>query len=164
VGPLIVPITKAQYNGSNRTLYPLPPKLFSHNDQQSLWQSTYPEGSTIGWGGDIGDLALTSNANSLFTCISITGNSVFLSGDSALAYQVSSGGAVKINAASNNVYGSANVKNEINRLLKESRNHILENEYNRVTTRAIGAETAITAALGTGQAASTTRSARHWCR
>jgi uncharacterized protein (DUF1501 family) len=153
VGPLIVPITKAQYNGSNRTLYPLPPKLFSHNDQQSLWQSTYPEGSTIGWGGDIGDLALTSNANSLFTCISITGNSVFLSGDSALAYQVSSGGAVKINAATNNVYGSANVKNEISRLLKESRNHILENEYNRVTTRAIGAETAITSAIGTGQAA-----------
>jgi uncharacterized protein (DUF1501 family) len=153
IGPLIVPITKAQYNGSNRTLYPLPPKLFSHNDQQSLWQSTYPEGSTIGWGGDIGDLALSSNTNSLFTCISITGNSVFLSGDSALAYQVSSGGAVKINAATNNVYGSANVKNEINRLLKESRNHILENEYNRVTTRAIGAETAITAAIATGQAA-----------
>lgn len=153
VGPLIVPITKAQYNGSNRTLYPLPPKLFSHNDQQSLWQSTYPEGSTIGWGGDMGDLALSSNANSLFTCISITGNSVFLSGDSALAYQVSSGGAVKIKAATDNVYGSANVKNEINRLLKESKNHILENEYNRITTRAIGAETAITAAIGTGQAA-----------
>ena len=154
VGPLIVPITKAQYNGSNRTAYPLPPKLFSHNDQQSLWQSTYPEGSTIGWGGDMGDLALSSNANSLFTCISITGNSVFLSGDSALAYQVSSGGAVKIRASTdNNVYGSANVKNVINGLLRESKNHILENEYNRVTTRAIGAETAITAAIGTGLAA-----------
>lgn len=154
VGPLIVPITKAQYNGSNRTLYPLPPKLFSHNDQQSLWQSTYPEGSTIGWGGDMGDLALASNANSLFTCISITGNSVFLSGDSALAYQVSSGGAVKIRAATDNsVYGSVSVKNEISRLLKESRNHILENEYNRVSKRAIEAETAITAAIGTGQAA-----------
>jgi uncharacterized protein (DUF1501 family) len=154
VGPLIVPITKAQYNGSNRTAYPLPPKLFSHNDQQSLWQSTYPEGSTIGWGGDIGDLALSSNANSLFTCISITGNSVFLSGDSALAYQVSSGGAVKIRAATdNNVYGSANVKNVINGLLRESKNHILENEYNRVSTRAITAEIAITAAIGAGQAA-----------
>ncbi len=153
VGPLVVPINKTQYNSTNRTLYPLPPKLFSHNDQQSLWQSTYPEGSTVGWGGDIGDLAMSSNSNSLFTCISITGNSVFLSGDSTLAYQVSSGGAVKINAATNNVYGSANVKNEINRLLKESRNHILENEYNRVTKRAIDAETAITTAIATGQAA-----------
>ncbi len=80
VGPLVVPINKTQYNSTNRTLYPLPPKLFSHNDQQSLWQSTYPEGSTVGWGGDIGDLAMSSNSNSLFTCISISGNSVFLSG------------------------------------------------------------------------------------
>jgi uncharacterized protein (DUF1501 family) len=153
VGPLIVPITKEQYNGSNRTLYPLPPKLFSHNDQQSLWQSTYPEGSTIGWGGDIGDLALTSNANSLFTCISITGNSVFLSGDSALAYQVSSAGAVKINATSYNVYNSGNVRSVISQLAQQPRAHILENEYNRVTTRAISAETAISSAIGTGQAA-----------
>jgi uncharacterized protein (DUF1501 family) len=153
VGPLVVPISKAQYNNNspaNRALYPLPPKLFSHNDQQSLWQSTYPEGSTIGWGGDIGDLALSSNSNSLFTCISITGNSVFLSGDSALSYQVSTGGAVKINSANSNVYNSVNVKNVINGLLKESRSHILENEYNRVTKRAIDAEVAITSAIGSG--------------
>ncbi len=150
VGPLVVPINKTQYNGTNRTLYPLPPKLFSHNDQQSLWQSTYPEGSTIGWGGDIGDLAMASNTNSLFTCVSITGNSVFLSGDSALSYQVSTGGAVKINAANNNVYSSANVKAVISGLLKESRSHILENEYNRVTKRAIDAEVAITSGIGSG--------------
>lgn len=155
VGPLVVPISKAQYNGSNRTLYPLPPKLFSHNDQQSLWQSTYPEGSTIGWGGDIGDLAMASNTNSLFTCVSITGNSVFLAGDSALAYQVSTGGAVKINAANNNVYNSANVKTVINGLLRESRSHILENEYNRVTKRAMDAELAITAAISSGTPAGT---------
>ena len=36
VGPLVVPLTRAQYSSSNRTLYPLPPKLFSHNDQQSV--------------------------------------------------------------------------------------------------------------------------------
>ena len=50
VGPLIVPLTRDQYNSSNRVKYPLPPKLFSHNDQQSVWQSSSPEGSTIGWG------------------------------------------------------------------------------------------------------------------
>lgn len=152
VGPLVVPISKDQYKGSNRALYPLPPKLFSHNDQQSLWQSTYPEGSTIGWGGDMGDLAMASNTNSLFTCVSITGNSVFLSGDSALAYQVSTGGAVRINAANNNVYNSASVKTVINGLLRETRSHILENEYNRVTKRAIDAELAITTGIGTGAA------------
>src|SRR3989442_16020185 len=39
VGPLIVPTTVAQYN--NRSV-PLPPKLFSHNDQQSVWQAQAP--------------------------------------------------------------------------------------------------------------------------
>jgi uncharacterized protein (DUF1501 family) len=147
VGPLRVPLTKAQYSGSDRTLYPLPPKLFSHNDQQSIWQSSSPEGSTIGWGGNIGDLALSSNTNSLFTCISVTGNAVFLAGDQALAYQVSTGGAVKIKAATSNVYGSSTVKAAMAQLVQQQRSHVLENEYNRVTARAIGAETAVSAAL-----------------
>lgn len=155
VGPLVVPLTKAQYKGSNRTLYPLPPKLFSHNDQQSLWQSSQPEGSTVGWGGKIGDLALSSNPNSLFTCISITGNSVFLGGNSALAYQISTGGAVKINCVNNNVYNSATVKTTIAQLVQQSRSHVLENEYNRVITRAIGAEGAITTGIGSGDALGT---------
>ena len=155
VGPLVVPLSKTQYKGSNRAQYPLPPKLFSHNDQQSLWQSSSPEGSTIGWGGNMGDLAMSSNNNSLFTCISITGNSVFLAGDSALAYQVSTGGAVKIKSATSNVYGSTDVKSVISQLLQQSRNHILENEYNRVSARAMGAETAITAGIGSGVAAGT---------
>jgi uncharacterized protein (DUF1501 family) len=137
VGPLVVPLTRAQYNGSNRTQFPLPPKLFSHNDQQSIWQSSSPEGSTIGWGGNIGDLALSSNANSLFTCISVTGNTVFLSGDAALAYQVGTGGPVKINSVTNNVYGSAVVKSAMTQLVQEARAHVLENEYNRVTARQI---------------------------
>ena len=147
-GPLVVPLTRAQYQGNNRRDFPLPPKLFSHNDQQSVWQSSSPEGSTIGWGGNIGDLALSANTNSLFTCISVTGNAVFLSGDQALAYQVSPNGAVKINGVSSNVYGSAAVKNAMSQLVQRTdRNHLLENEYNRVVARAIGAETGVTGAL-----------------
>ena len=147
VGPLVVPLTKAQYSGSDRANFPLPPKLFSHNDQQSIWQSSSPEGSTIGWGGNIGDLALSGNTNSLFTCINVTGNAVFLSGDSALSYQVSTGGAVAINAVKNNVYGSSAVKTALAGLVQQPRTHTLENEYNRVTTRAIGAESQIATGL-----------------
>jgi uncharacterized protein (DUF1501 family) len=148
VGPLVVPLTRAQYNSSDRKTYPLPPKLFSHNDQQSIWQSSSPEGSTIGWGGNIGDLALSSNSTSLFTCINVTGNAVFLSGDSALSYQISSGGgAVAINGVKNNVYGSSAVKNAMAALVQQSRSHTLENEYNKVTARAIGAESQITSGL-----------------
>jgi uncharacterized protein (DUF1501 family) len=158
VGPLVVPLTKAQYEGSNRSLYPLPPKLFSHNDQQSIWQSSSPEGSTVGWGGNIGDLALSSNGgSSLFTCISVTGNAVFLSGDQALSYQVSSAqGAVKINCVSNNVYGSAAVKNAMRDLVQQARSDVLENEYNRVTQRSITAEATVTGGISGTAAAATT--------
>lgn len=151
VGPLIKPLTRAQFNGSNRKDFPIPPKLFSHNDQQSVWQSSSPEGSTIGWGGNIGDLALSQNATgSLFTCISVSGNTVFLSGDEALQYQVSTGGAVRINSvssASGNVYGSSAVKAAMQQIAQQARGHTLENEYNRVTKRATEAEGRITGAI-----------------
>ena len=156
VGPLVAPLTKAQYQGSNRTLYPLPPKLFSHNDQQSVWQSSSPEGSTIGWGGNVGDLAMASNSNSLFTCISVTGNAVFLAGDSALAYQVSSGGAVKIRSTSDTrTYGSTLVKDAMLALTQQGRSNVLENEYNTVTRRAITSEGAVSSGIGSGPAVAT---------
>jgi uncharacterized protein (DUF1501 family) len=147
VGPLVVPLTRAQYNGSDRRNFPIPPKLFSHNDQQSVWQSSSPEGSTVGWGGNLGDLALSSNANSLFTCMSVSGNAVFLSGDQALSHQVSSNGAVGINAVKGNVYGSAAVRAAMTQLIQQPRTQVLEHEYNRVTARAIAAETQIQSAL-----------------
>lgn len=147
VGPLVAPITRQQYHSSNRVAYPLPPKLFSHNDQQSVWQSSQPEGATTGWGGHIGDLALSSNTNRVLTCVSVTGNTVFLSGDQALSYQVSTNGAVKIGAVNNNVYNSAAVRAAITALALQTRTHVLENEYNLVTARAVGAESAITSAL-----------------
>ena len=147
VGPLVVPLTRAQYSSPDRKAYPIPPKLFSHNDQQSVWQSSSPEGSTVGWGGNIGDLALSSNGNSLFTCIAVTGNAVFLSGDSALQYQVSTNGAVAINGVKNNVYGSSAVRGALSALIQQPSSHTLENEYTRVTTRAVTSESQITSAL-----------------
>jgi uncharacterized protein (DUF1501 family) len=144
VGPLVVPLTKTQYLSSDRRTYPLPPKLFSHNDQVSEWQSSSPEGSTRGWGGKLGDLALSSNANSLFTCISATGNAVFLSGDTALQYQISTSGAVAIAAIQNR---SSAVANTLQNLISQNRADMFQNEYNRVTARAISAQGAITAAL-----------------
>ncbi|MDP3653436.1 MAG: DUF1501 domain-containing protein [Rhodoferax sp.] len=150
VGPLVKPLTRVQYNSANKALYPRPPQLFSHNDQQSIWQSSSPEGSKVGWGGNIGDLVLQNglNSNSLFTGMSVTGNAVFLSGDTALQYQLSTSGAIKIKPATNaTVFGSANVRSAIDTLIRQSRTHTLENEYNTVTARAMAAEAAVTAAL-----------------
>ncbi|HSV61438.1 MAG TPA: DUF1501 domain-containing protein [Variovorax sp.] len=145
VGPLVEPITRVQYQTRAKKI---PPKLFSHNDQQSTWQSSSPEGSIVGWGGNLGDLMLAQNTNSLFTCMSVSGNAVFLSGDTALQYQVGTGGAVKINAINGNVYGSSSVRAAMAQLLTQASGHTLESEYCRVTQRAITAEGSITSAIG----------------
>ena len=147
VGPLVVPLTRQQFESQ---AYPMPPKLFSHNDQQSLWQSSSPEGSTIGWGGRLGDIAMPSNSQSLFTCISVTGNSVFLSGQDALQYQCSTSGAIKVRALQNNdwFFGNhAEMRATLLNMIQQNRSHVLQNEYNNVMRRALAAEGKVSSAL-----------------
>jgi uncharacterized protein (DUF1501 family) len=147
VGPLIQPTTLAQYLSTNRVLNPLPPKLFSHNDQQSVWQSNGTEGSTVGWGGKLGDIAMSSNGaspNSLLTCISASGNAVFVAGRDALQYQTSPNGAIRINALNN---GSQGFRDAVNALIGRTSTHVLENEYAIVTRRSIDMEGVVNGAL-----------------
>lgn len=147
IGPLVVPITKSQYFSGDRSKYPLPPKLFSHNDQASVWQSSDAEGATRGWGGRLGDLALSSNQQSGFTCISATGSGVFVSGDQVLRYQVTTKGAVNIRMLGYGPYGASSMLPVVRELLTEPRGHMLENEYNKVVARSIDGEARINSAL-----------------
>jgi len=152
VGPLIQPTTLAQFNAKS---VPLPPKLFSHNDQQSVWQSSMPEGSTAGWGGKLGDLALANNSNSVFTCISVTGNAVFLAGQTAVQYQVSTNGAVPITSIKSGLYGSSSCGAALNSLITQASTQTLENEYAKITSRSITTEGSVTSALAGVSAFST---------
>ena len=147
VGPLIVPLTRAQYESTNRTLYPLPPKLFSHNDQQSIWQALGSEGSTVGWGGRLGDLAMSSNGNALLTCISAAGNAVFVAGRDALQYQISTDGAIKVTALQSGPYGLTSVRDAMAALVTQTSTQPLENEYAVVTRRSIQLEGGVNGAL-----------------
>ncbi|MEO7241932.1 MAG: DUF1501 domain-containing protein [Variovorax sp.] len=147
VGPLIVPLTRAQFNANSRQ-NPRPPKLFSHNDQTSTWQSSSPEGSIVGWGGHLGDLMQSRNSNAAFTCMSVAGNTVFLSGNNTVHYNLSTDGAIAINSVKNSVYGSSSVQAAITQLVQQSSGHALENEYGQVVGRAISSEAQITSAKG----------------
>jgi uncharacterized protein (DUF1501 family) len=148
VGPLVVPTTKAQYQ--NRSV-PLPPKLFSHNDQQAVWQAYRPigEGANIGWGGRIGDLLASNNSNALFTCISAGGNSVFLSGTNVLQYQVGSSGPSAISSISGTIYGSqgATASTAYRSLITGASPNLFENELGVVTNRSITANQQLSGAL-----------------
>lgn len=143
IGTLIRPTSKAQYSSQQM----LPPKLFSHNDQQSFWQASSPEGAVSGWGGRLGDLFEASNATSTFTCISVTGNAVYLSGRDAVQYQVSSSGSVPVNGIKSNLFGSSACSAALSKLMTTPSTQLLENEYARVSKRSIDANDQITKAL-----------------
>ncbi len=145
VGTLIQPTSLAQYQARS---VPLPPKLFSHNDQQSVWQSSLPEGATSGWGGRLGDLFLSSNGKATFTCVNIAGNAVFMSGNTAVQYQVSPSGSVALRGAQAPLYGSAACSQALRTLVTARHTHLMRNEHTRVMARAIDADTTLSASLG----------------
>ena len=149
IGTLVQPTTKAQYTARS---VPLPPKLFSHNDQQSVWQSSAPEGSTSGWGGRMGDLFAASNGNATFSCVSAAGNAVFLSGQSAVQYQVTSNGSVRLSALRTPLFGSAACSDALRAMVSAPRSHLFEAEHTRIVKRSIDADSQLTSALA-GQAA-----------
>lgn len=144
VGTLIQPTTLAQYKAQS---VPLPPKLFSHNDQQSVWQSSSPEGATSGWGGRMGDLFLSGNGSATFTCVNASGNAVFMAGKQAVQYQVSTSGAVPINGVTKPLYGSQACSDALKALITADRSHWMEAELNRVVARSITAQGAVSAGL-----------------
>ncbi len=128
---------------------PLPPKLFSHNDQQSVWQAQAPlgEGAKLGWGGRIGDLLASQNANAQFTCISAGGNAVFLSGQNVIQYQVGSSGPVAISGISGTLYGSASASAAYRSLITGASANLFENELGVITNRSITSNQLLSASL-----------------
>ncbi|MFT4173605.1 MAG: DUF1501 domain-containing protein [Rhodocyclaceae bacterium] len=153
VGPLVQPLTLAQYRANASGT--LPPKLFSHNDQQATWQAFSPEGARVGWGGRLGDLFKSQNSKSIFTAISAAGNNVFLAGDAIFQYQVGvgsatvNGGATAINGLANtSLFGSSTGDDVLRALITQSSNIALEQDYADVVSRNLGAAADIKAAMG----------------
>ena len=153
VGPLVVPTSRIQYDNKS---VPLPPKLFSHNDQQAYWQSSYQtEGGATGWGGRAADLLLSNNSKSTLTCISINGNALFLSGQNAISYQMSSTGATTINAIKGkSLFGSANCAAALQTLITQPSSLPMASDYTTVTKRALDTYDGIVAAIGATASAS----------
>ncbi|HYI47548.1 MAG TPA: DUF1501 domain-containing protein [Allosphingosinicella sp.] len=152
VGTLIQPTSKTAY--TNKSV-PLPPKLFSHNDQQSFWQASNPEGATSGWGGRIGDLLQSGNGTSTLTCINASGNSVFLSGQTAVQYSVTTTGPVPLLNNGTTLFGSGTGMSTLRALMTQPRSHLFEDEHSRVTKRSLDLQAQVAAALGAGPAIAT---------
>ncbi len=148
VGPLAVPITKAQWN-DGRPLVPVPAQLTSHSDQTGAWQTGLPDRpSETGWLGRIGDLtaAAYNPGSGVSIAMSMAGNNIMQAGDSTIQYQLTSQGAVRVNALSD-LYGSAAGATALRRLMTDPRTHLFENELSKVSARAIAGEALVSSAL-----------------
>lgn len=143
IGPLVKPITKAQYVTPTN----IPPRLFSHNDQVSTWQSLGVEGKTYGWGGLIEDEVMSLNAIAPMSCVSIAGNTVFLAGQTAIQYQMGSAGPVSL-VPTTSLFG---VTGEgpalLQSIIEGGEDHMFEREHSVVMRRAIDSLALLSGAL-----------------
>jgi uncharacterized protein (DUF1501 family) len=140
VGTLLGPTTLADY----RAGIGLPPKLFSHNDQQSFWQAGGSEGTVTGWGGRIADQMLQGNgAAGMFTSISAAGNAVFMSGRNVVQYQVSPAGSIQVAT----VFGSDAATQAIKRVMQQPSLNLFAQAHAAVARRSIAADLQVRAAL-----------------
>lgn len=156
VGTLAWPITKAQWNGGNPTV-PTPYQLFSHSDQQGAWQTGLPDRpSSTGWLGRVGDLTASAfnTGSGVSIAMSLAGNNIIQAGQSTLQYQLTTQGAVKVQAL-NGMYGSAAAATAVRRLMADPRTGLLESELVKISSRAINTESLVTNAISGVQAGAT---------
>jgi uncharacterized protein (DUF1501 family) len=150
VGTLTGPLDKATYRSSPMLR---PPQLFSHNDQQSVWQSSSPEGAKSGWAGRMADLLLEWNAsNTSYTCVSPAGNAVMLVGRQATPFAVTSSGVVVPDFS----FAPPAMAAGVGAMMRRSGPDVFSTSYGAVTKRSLGLSQQITDAIAASKLATTT--------
>jgi uncharacterized protein (DUF1501 family) len=145
VGPLLRPVTKSEFAAGTA----LPPKLFSHNDQASTWQSLMPEGARSGWGGRMADILMSANQYPTFTSVSASGNAVFLAGGQVMQYQVGLEGPVTVKALGKaTLFDSTTARSVLRRSIGAAGNSPFQDEYARVARRSVDSAASLQGALG----------------
>lgn len=144
-GPLLYPITKPQYQAGSVAS---PAQLFSHSDQQVLWQTPQAQAANKrGWGGRLADMFYASNVNQQLSMnISVSGENVFQSGQVVLPYFVDTNGAEGIHFVTD-VPWQQSRRNAFLALRDGSHEHALQREYARRMRRAMDNQTMVSAAL-----------------
>ena len=169
VGPLTRPTTKADHAAPS---FRKPAKLFSHNDQQSTWQSFKPEGADAGWGGLMGDRLMGGNgsgrsavdANIIqrsFTCMSPGSASVWLAGQNVRPYQSSTTGILGLGGGGE-IYQNSTLHRSVaaimGKLQPDGSNvvparNLMHSDHQKVVQRALQAADLLSPHLAAGGAA-----------
>ena len=148
-GTLITPATKTQVSANS---VPLPDSLFSHFDQTAAWQaiaSNLGSGERVGWGGAVADAveAMNMNSNAMFTCISTSGNALFLAGQSSFQLNVTSAGPVPIYGLAQPPFGLSSAANPLNSILTADETNLFAKEYEVVIKRSMQAQSMLASAM-----------------
>lgn len=144
VGPLIQPTSRQQYD---KKTVKLPARLFSHNDQQSVWQASAAEGAIFGWAGLMQDTQAANNLTPLFSSVNAFGNAVFLAGQSTPAFQIGSSGPQAFNLV-NSLGGSTAAGATLRRLMTgSSPDSLLRKDYAALTAQALDGNIQLRSAL-----------------
>ena len=144
VGPLVAPLTKAQWTAHS---VPVPRSLFSHNDQVSTWQASAPEGTRTGWAGRMGDLLAAGNAKSTFTCVSLSGSALILSGNSVVPFNVGPTGSVAVSGLSGSLFGVPAGASAYRTIITGARSHLFEKQIASVTNRSLAGQAELQAGM-----------------
>jgi uncharacterized protein (DUF1501 family) len=135
VGPLIAPTTKTQYQQKS---VPLPPQLFSHNDQQDQWHSLRGQAtSKSGWAGRVADLLASQvSAQQLALNVSLSGNTLFQAGESASPYIMGASGATTFTGMGSGATATARKANFTN-VVNATYGSVYERAYAEIQKRAL---------------------------
>lgn len=160
-GPLVYPMTKAQYLANTVSK---PPQLFSHADQVTQWQTSVTDlPPSTGWGGRLADALHSTNPQNsgldvLSTCITIAGANTFQIGSSVQQYSVSTGGVVSVTNPSNPTSATAARQATMNAILGIDNTH--SNPYTASYAKAL--KGTIDAGAGLSSAISSSQMSSYW--
>ncbi len=148
VGTLYAPATLSDYR--NRTSA-IPPHLFSHNDQQVLWQTSVAGEIAFeqtGWGGRMADLLnSTYNQDNVSMNISLDGANFFQTGETILPFRVGPGGNEQYYLGNGNGDSDEQRYAVFRRLLERQHANLMEQTFADLSNRAIQDSDKISTAL-----------------
>ncbi len=93
------------------------------------------------------DLFESMNSNASFTCISTSGTTLFLSGQTAFQLRVSSAGALQADGLANPLFGSAQGTAALQSIISADDTNLFAKEYAVIVRRSLEAQAALGSAM-----------------
>lgn len=146
-GPLIQPVTKSEIFRDKSLL---PGQLFSHNDQQNLWQMGRPKSANLtGWAGRMADLIMDTSVD-LPLNMSVDGTNLFQTGANSRPFSLNASGPESFEALDPK-YNWNLARSQIFEQLIAPSTNLLERQYMNVYLSASTHNNLVAAALENSQ-------------